>query len=270
MLMTNFLRNRKSVRDFKSKEIDIEIIREIESYLKELEREEGNGDIVLRFYIEGEKISNKLQGIGGYSGVMIESPHYIALELMNTQERSFIYGSYYMEKLITKLNELELGTCWISVPKVEKDEGRSIFGNLVGDIRYLLAVGYPKTKKIFENEVVSDRKGADEIVYIEEIGRKASLEELETRGLSDLFYYIRFAPSSRNIQPWRFLLERDKVTLLLMYENIEDLNLIDAGIVMYYFEALAQTIGIVDKWKLIDGEYKDKKINYKYIANFKL
>ena len=102
MLMTNFLKKRKSVREFKNKKINSDILDEIKLYLDSLEREYGTGNLKFKLYEYGEKLYEGLRGIGGYSGVMIESPHYIGLELIDDKDRNTIYGSYYMEKLITK------------------------------------------------------------------------------------------------------------------------------------------------------------------------
>ena len=146
--------------------------------------------------------------------------------------------------------------------------------NALGDkketINYLLAIGHSKPKNPFANESFSERIGVGELVFNDSIGNPLSSEELENRGLSDLFYYIRFAPSARNKQPWRFLLRENKVILLLEKVEGEELDLIDAGIMMYYFENLAGTIGVNSQWELLDGDYEEENPNYKFIGEIKL
>lgn len=270
MLMTNFLKNRKSVREFKNKNANIDILDEIKLSLDILEKEEGSNSIKFKLYENGEKIYDRLKGVGGYSGVMIESPHYVVLELMNDEEKSIIYGAYYMEKLISQLNQLGVDTCWVSIENADNDTKKEIFGDIVGKIDYILALGYGKRRNPFVNETFSDRIGVEELVYSDEIGKFANIDDLENRGLDDLFYYVRFAPSTLNKQPWRFLLEKDKVTLLLKYSKGETPNLVDAGIAMYYFESLAESIGIDRKWELVNGTVEKENDNYKYIAELKL
>ena len=134
---------------------------------------------------------------------------------------------------------------------------------------YLLAIGHPVAKNPFIDEPFSSRVGIEDIVFKDEIGKVVSVDELESRGLDDLFYYVRFAPSSYNKQPWRFVLKDHKVILLMAYSNDEELNLADAGIIMYYFESLAKAIGINSKWELIDeNNIKDEECKYKYIGEF--
>ena len=91
--------------------------------------------------------------------------------------------------------------------------------------------------------------------------------------MADIFYYVRFAPSVRNLQPWRFLLKDNNIELLLAYKNWDKSLLMDAGIIMYYFEILANSQGIKSNWQLVESmndEYKVEDINYKLIANYKL
>lgn len=215
--MTNFLKGRKSVREFKNKKVNMDILDEIKLYFNLLE-EEIVENLSFRLYEYGEKLYEDLRGIGGYSGVMIDAPHYIALELMKKDEKSIIYSSYYMEKLVTKLNDMGLDTCWVSIKNVDNDTKDKVFGNIEGEINYVLALGYGKARNPFINEPFSERIGVDELVFSAQIGNPVSMDDLENRGLDDLFYYIRFAPSAMNSQPWRFLLEKDKVTLLIKYK----------------------------------------------------
>lgn len=270
MLMTNFLKNRRSTRDFRRKTIDEDTLIEIISLLGELENKKIKNKIKFHFHENGKEIYEKLTGLAGYSGVMVESPHYIGLEELSKDRSTALYGAYYMEKLITDLNDLGLDTCWVSVGELSEKLKKDIFENLEGELNYLLAIGYSKLKSPFVNEPFSERLGVEEIVYNGEIGKELDPQELEHRGLEDLFYYVRFAPSKQNLQPWRFLLEKDKVVLLIKHEECLDSNYVDAGIIMYYFEALGKSAGINGEWELIDGIYEDEEGKYEYIGEIRL
>ena len=75
---------------------------------------------------------------------------------------------------------------------------------------------------------------------------------------------MRFAPSTKNEQPWRFVLNDDDFDLYIKdYKGIE--NLIDAGIVMYYYTELANYNNIDANW-IVKEELNDKD-NCKYIAS---
>lgn len=267
--MRNFLKNRKSTREYKRKEVNQAVLNELIEYSKVLESGSGDGNIKFSLYRDGESVYEALKGKGGYAGVMIESPHYISLEILNDTEKSIIEGSYAMESLITKATELGLGTCWISIENVDENTKNKVLNN-GNKVNYLLAVGYPAAKNPFEEEAVSCRLSIEEIVYKDEIGKNIELDEIEHRGLSDLFYYIRFAPSSYNNQPWRFVLKEDRVILTLLC-NDDKCSLIDAGIIMYYFENMVKSIGINGEWTLINQD--NIKVNgnvYKTMGEFKL
>lgn len=50
MLMTNFMKGRKSVREFKNKKASIDILDHVAEYIETLEEEEGTGNIRFRVY----------------------------------------------------------------------------------------------------------------------------------------------------------------------------------------------------------------------------
>lgn len=269
--MNNFLKDRKSVRDFKNKKVKKDILEEIQSYCEEFEEEESKIGFEFPMFEDGKRIFESLSGVGGYAGVMIESPHYIGLKLLDGNEDSEIYGAYYMEKLITKLTELNLGSCWISLAGVEPKIKEILFDLKDERMDYILAIGHPARKNPFKTESTSSRLGVDDIVFDGKIGNSMDQDELEHRGLDDLFYYIRFAPSGYNSQPWRFILKQNKVSLLLSYITEDELSLTDAGIIMYYFENLAKSLGIENSWKLVNkSDIADGNCRYRYIGEFNL
>ncbi len=108
------------------------------------------------------------------------------------------------------------------------------------------------------------------MVFFRDLGKSIDMEYLEERGLGDVFFYLRFAPSIKNLQPWRFIVTEDKVHLLVKYEDGQNPPLVDAGIAMYYFEALSYLQGTKNKWSLLDGFVHEGHTNYKYIAEYQL
>lgn len=270
MLMSNFLRDRKSTREYKDKDVNKEILEKIMEYGEEIEREIGDKSFKFLLLKNGDKVYDLLKGKGGYAGVMIKSPHYIGLEVLNDSRDNIIKGSYAMEKLITKITKYGLGTCWISIENVDEETKKELCINLEGRMDYILAIGNPVSKNPFIQEPDSCRLSIEDIVFKDEIGKNITADELETRGLSDLFYYIRFAPSSYNNQPWRFILKGNKVVLVLMKDEAK-FSFIDAGIIMYYFENMASAIGITGKWQLLnDEDVKVNGITYNYIGEFNI
>jgi len=269
--MSNFLKNRRSVREYKNKEITGDVKAQILGLFDQLEKEDENKHFNFVLFEDGDKVYRLLDGLAGYSGVMIKSPHYIGIRLKKVSNESIIYASYYAEKLMTELSKLNLGSCWINVKNVDKEVKSEAFGENNKNIGYIIAIGYPKASNPFVEEPFSPRLSIQDIVYDEELGRPISIEELERRGLDDLFYYIRFAPSNYNKQPWRFILKNNKVILLLEVSEEGKTDLMDAGIVMYYFVELAKTIGINGEWIIADNLYMAHDgVNCRQIGEFQI
>ena len=65
MIMTNFLKTRRSVREFRNKKINPEMLDTIKENLKNLEQEYGKEDIKFKLYEYGENIYNGLKGLAG-------------------------------------------------------------------------------------------------------------------------------------------------------------------------------------------------------------
>ncbi len=273
MLMQNFLSDRRSVREFRNKKASKDMLQELSKDIDAILSEAKFADvnIGLTLYTEGDNIYNTLKDIGGYSGIMIKSPHYIGLEILDDKECTEIYASYYTEKLISRINAIGLEACWITLNHVGSDTRQQAFGEKGTHTDYALSIGYPPRNNPFvKGPTASERMGVDELVFEDTVETPINMDLLDSRSIDDLFYYARFAPSSRNSQPWRFLLKDNRVKLLMAYCSKSDISLIDAGVMMYYFEELAKSIGISHKWRLIDGTCEGNLANYKYIAEFDL
>ena len=271
MIMANFLKTRKSVRDFKNKKIMPDKLDQVRKILQGIVDEESvKEQILFKLYENGEYIYYNLEGVAGYSGVMIESPHYISIDLKNENEKTLIYEGYYAEKLITELNELGIETCWISLNDIDEIVKQRTFGESTNNVKYILAIGYSKARNPFLQEPFSERLGLEDLVYDRNLEKHLDIDELEKKGLGDIFFYIRFAPSAKNLQPWRFIIEDNRVELYIKFEQGDQPPFVDAGIIMYYFEILALYLGLKNKWILGQGIKEYKGDQYRYIGEYHL
>ena len=265
MLTQNFLKSRTSTREYKDTAID-EATRKKLFEIVDAEAEKlGKDDLSFLVNTDGESIYKALEGVAGYRGIMIKAPAYIALNALNDNPASIVKGAYGMEEIITKLNELGLGSCWITVSDVEKTVKQSAFNFTEGDVNLLLAVGYPLDGEVRQQRF-DDRKPTEDLVFLGDFDTQATDEDLEQRGLNDIFDYAKFAPSTHNEQPWRFVIIDDEIKLYI--ENFKgDVNLIDAGIIMYYVDELGKSLAMTSGWD-INPEISSEK--YTYIATKKM
>ena len=275
------IEERKSTRDYKKTTVPKEIIDEILQFSEETDKLIPGIETEL-LALDKSKVYEQLKDTAGYQGIMLEAPHYL---IMLSEVRGYYIenAGYLGEKISLKALDLGTNTCWITFPESEKVKKR-LFLNTDMEIVAIMALGYDANKsrvvnqdnvgdnysksqlKIVKNNV-STRYSIEDLVYIKEWGHSAHYDELENRGLLDALNYARLAPSTMNRQPWRFLLDQEKV-ILTIRENESISNYeekIDIGISMLYFESIVkQTLVNVD-WKF---EKPDK--NYNIPDDFKI
>lgn len=283
MSFREFTANVQSIREYKESQLEEHAITDIIAYLREINAgigsEKGFYFVVLE---NGQEVFQNLEGIGGYSGIMIKSPHYIALSVLEEKPESEFYGAYYMQSVVKKLYEMNLGSCWINTRNISHELKSRLLKENAGTMNYLLAFGIPAdkgkqnptrttvvnasstfkqdpygTKVIEPSESDKARVSLGELVYLHEWGKQAAYEELETRGMADIFFYVRNAPSYKNIQPCRFILKNGEADLAILSPDNKE-NYVDAGIMMYTFEGLAKESGIPIKWQFIGEETNDE------------
>ena len=110
----------------------------------------------------------------------------------------------------------------------------------------------PYGAKILESlDIETCRLGVEEIVYLYEWEQNVTYEELENRGLADLFYYVRNAPSYKNKQPGRVIL-KDGEALIAIKNPSNKENITDGGILLFTIEGMAKAMGIPGKWVYVE------------------
>lgn len=289
MQFKDFLAQRESVREYAMEPIARDTLGELLDYAEMLENKVDGGKLYnIVFFREGMTIYEKLQHIGGYSGVMIKSPSYFGVRMADEKPETIVGAAYLMQDLIKKAFELGLGTCWVDVGHVPQETAIEIAGGVDRVVKYLFAIGYPAKEGFFESKTkVSQKTGAnkfdidrlmkgsgsekidvEDLVYLNEFGNKTNFETLEQWGVDELFLFVRYAPSHLNSQPCRFILDNDKVTLCLL-NGMDEANLTDAGIMMYLFEGLAHEAGMKARWKLdIQPAQKFRDKEYRVVGTF--
>ncbi|MDR0879674.1 MAG: nitroreductase family protein [Clostridioides sp.] len=279
------IKNCKSVRDYKETPIDEGYLDEIITYSKTCNRLVNNVDIeCLLFNDSKDMLSKKLQGLAGYNGYMLKAPNYV-LVLSDDIAHSIKNAGYIGESIVLKAEDLGISSCWITF-----EDGDKILDALEiktdKKIHAIISLGYESSasKKKVVNQMktgenyslcelgiadndTASRLDVDEIVYIDEWGKKAETAILKSRGLLDVFNHTRMAPSTLNRQPWRFLVDGCRVVLAIKDEpeasHYDDQ--IDAGIVMFSFEMLVRSTLCDTRWAFDDIDY-NIPAGYKYIG----
>lgn len=259
--------NRKSTRNYKDIPVSIEKLKSLEEYFYNCERLIPDIKTEVLLFENGNIVFDKLDNIAGYKGRMIEAPHYFII-LSENKSGCFENTGYIGESMILKAVENGVDTCWITFSESDKikdalniDSKEEVTGiisagydiNIKKIVNTIKTGGnYSRADMAVREDNTSFRYSPEQIVYLREWGNKVELEDLERRGFSEAFHYTRLAPSTLNQQPWRFILDDDKLVLTIKdNKEIEDKNeKIDAGIVMLYFDIVISNTIYDLKWNL--------------------
>lgn len=274
----------KSVREYKTTPIDKKAMNEIKNYAKASRKLISDIAVAVEI-MENSQVFNKLDGVAGYKGHMIDAPCYIII-FSEVKDRYIENSGCIGEDIILKANELGVDACWITF-KDSNEIKVKLEISTNKEVTAIIALGYnastdkkvvnpTKTGQNYSKsnlDVVSSntsyRLGVEEVVYIKEWGKNATIEQLEERAVLDAFHYARMAPSTLNRQPWRFILDDGIVVLAVRKDEHTNTyeEQIDAGIVMLYFEAIVDTTLFDLNWKF-EQPAKDYKIadDYEIVA----
>lgn len=254
---------RKSVREFKKKQVDKKHFEEIQNYIKECKKLDESIQIETKEYSRSE-VYNSLKNVAGYNGHMIEAPNYIII-LSEVQNKYIENSGYIGEKLILKAQSLGIDSCWVTFNDSNLiKEKLNINSHL--EVTCIIALGYEDKGVLKPKKDNSTRFPIEDIVYINKWDNNISCDELEQRGLLDAFSYARMAPSALNRQPWRFIIDNSKVILVIKKDDFtnEYERQIDIGIAMLYFSLIIESTMFDIVWKFdelensynIPNEYK--------------
>lgn len=262
----NLMIKSKSVRSFKEREVEERYFNEIKRYIETSKVLVSEIETEIKFYNK-EEVFEKMEGLAGYNGFLIDAPHYMFL-LSDKKDNYIENAGYIAENARLKAVEFEIDSCWITFEngkKIIEDIGIVTNKELVA----IVAFGYAEetNKKMLKatktggnysqsemkkalSEPASDRKEIEEIVFMDKWGESASLEDLEMRGLLDAFSYARLAPSALNVQPWRFIVDGSKIVLVVDKEALKSEygGKISSGIVMLYFGLIVDSTLMNSKW----------------------
>ncbi len=276
MKMLKVVEKRRSVREYKEKEFEGKDLELIKEYISDLPQIVENVTVKATL-LEGTQVFEWLNGLAGYNGIMIKAPYYITLTSKIADNQQHLKAAGYAgEWLVLNVTKHDIATCWVSTNQKEADIHKTLGLPVEEEIIGLIALGYAKgdmrVSNIYKNQgidnadrvrayqhvdseyrdaPISGRLSIEEVVYLKQWGQNASIEELDVLGFTEVFYYMRLAPSTANKQPWRFVVDKDQFVLVMSKDDgYEDdrLACIEAGIAMLYFEVAMHGEGFPGRW----------------------
>lgn len=254
---------RKSVRKYKDKEIPEHILEKISKISNEIEGYHEGLEVKVNIVDDYEKIQKVFPGYLGNYG-KVKSPYYIIITSENKEGYLENVG-YVFEKVILKLTEMGLGSCWIGIP-FKKEVIEKIVDIKKNHIPVLLiAFGY------CSESVDLYRKSVEEF-------RRKNINELVEGKIEGIWQKVlqaaRLSPSAINSQPWRFVIDKKYLHIYcIMRSNpitkklYDNLNKIDIGIALSHIDIALKEFDYNRQFKHLEG-YNKK--GYKYITSIEL
>lgn len=257
------IEKRKSIREFKKKELEAEKIEKIFQGFEDVKRLIPEIDVEL--VVRSGDTKNRLEGVTGYRGKSFMAPDYLIL-LSEKADYYLENAGYLTEGLCLLLTELEISHCWLTVDDSEAAKKAALIDS-DKELVVVIACGYgvkERTKKRLDilnptNVIFRERKGhiapkiaQEELVYQDTWGKPVDWETQQIDPLLDKsLYAASLAPSFLNRQPYRYILKGSQVILCVKEEDMTSGHdtLLDAGATMFNFDAVASEHDWID-WQM--------------------
>lgn len=198
----------------------------------------------------------------GTYGVIQNASTYILVGVQPDNPLSYMAAGYSLERMLLHAVGMGLGYCWMGGTFRGNDFVKAINFDTPLHLRLIIPIGYPAdrirlterlAKALFRS---NSRKPFDTLFSQNEFGEHIPASSPYSTALE----MMRLAPSSLNSQPWRALVDGDKVHFYGRISN--NLNYTDIGIAISHFTAVAPIGKLATS---PDAPHSDK---YTYITTY--
>ena len=254
------IEKRRSIREFKKKDLEPEKLERISEGFKTLHR--LIPDIQVELVVRTGDVKLRLEGVTGYRGKSFMAPAYLIL-LSEEKDYYLENAGYITEDLCLMLTEMGISHCWLTADDSEAVKRAALIDS---DKKALavIACGYgrqEKTKQRLDilnpsNVLFKKREGhiapkiaQEELVYQDSWGKPVDWQAGGIDPLLDQsFYAASLAPSFLNRQPYRYVLKGRQVILCAKKEEMTSVidTGLDIGATMMNFDAIASQQDWID------------------------
>ena len=261
------IENRRSAREFTQQHICPCALTRIKDYYNESCRR-LEASLKTALLIFGADVKEKLEGTAGYERFLIGAPNYLVL-LTEKHPLAGLNAGYMMQDLSLKLQEMELGSCWITFTDSEAvKKALSIDSRM--EVAAILAFGHSKPARrrprinifsmshvdvLAKRHYMDPKRSLGDLVFLEQWGNTHKVNDY--MGFFDdilweAFHAVSLAPSYLNRQAYGFLIKDNK---LFFVERPDSYNTrLDAdlslGVALLHFDAVAEQWAGKVSWNL--------------------
>lgn len=251
------IENRRSVREFTRQHICPCALTKIKDYYNESCRR-LDPSLKTALLIFGADVKEKLEGTAGYESFLIGAPNYLVL-LSEKHPLAGLNAGYMMQDLSLKLQEMELGSCWITFTDSESvKKALSIDSRM--EVAAILAFGHSKPARrrlrinilsmshvdiLAKRRYMDPKRSVGDLVFLEQWGNTHKVGEYMgffDDMLWEAFHAVSLAPSYLNRQAYGFLIKEGRIFLVERPDSYNtrldaDLSL---GIALLHFDSVAE------------------------------
>lgn len=182
-------------------------------------------------------------------------------------DTSALAAGFGFEQVVLKAWQLGYGTCWIAATFKGTDFDNGTAWTDGESLKIVCPVGRPVKKSLMEKFTrmtlgSKNRKNFDELFFDSDFERPLSPESRYGEALA----MLRLAPSSTNSQPWRALVEGEKVHFYCVPKS--QCSVLDCGIGLCHFYETERFNGFVGEF-YNDPEAPAPKSNWRYLTSYK-
>ncbi len=263
----DLIQRRSSWRSYESRPLETQTRELIRNYLGA--QTGGPFSCKMRFHLVEKNDPAVFDNVRlGTYGFIKNAQNFIVGAVIPGEKHWEDYG-YVLEKIILKMTDLELGTCWMGGTFKRSEFGRAI--NISDDevVPAITPVGYPTLKRSLRDGIIRrgakshSRKNWERLFFVDNFETPFIQNELDVYGV--VLEMVRLAPSASNKQPWQIVKQGHsyhfflKRTAKYSNGNIGDLQRIDMGIAMSHFELTARQLGLSGGWEDIHSDLECPK-----------
>ena len=183
-------------------------------------------------------------------------PAFLAVIGKPIAPRPGVAAGYRGEYAVLAATALGLGTCWVSGTYRRAEAIRLAGLEEEETLHAVIAVGYGAEEPRLVERVFKAAAGSGVRRALEELIDPAGLPPAEIPGWTrTALEAARLAPSARNRQPWRFLVEKEAIAVMVDSSRPSPLSKeLDYGIAMLHLELGAAVAGVDGEWEWRKGQ----------------
>ena len=267
MSISEIIKKRRSVRTFDGIKLREEDASAIMEYANKVENPYS-------IPIEWKLLDADEYGLS--SPVIVGANAYLAGKMRRVPHAEEAFG-YAFEKIVLFAVSIGVGTTWIAgtMNRAAFERAMSLDGDEV--MPCVSPIGYAAKKMSLRETMMRKVIKADGRADFKELffdgGFVSPLTEEKARDIKDALSAVRLAPSAVNKQPWRVVVQGDKVHFYekqskgYVSDNGWDIQKIDMGIALCHFELVAKECGLDVAFEISEPDLSLDDVTH-YIASY--